>query len=325
MNYKIVVLDGCTLNPGDLSWAALESLGEATIYDRTTGDQILSRCHDAEILVTNKVPLTSNTMSQLANLKFVAVTATGYNVIDLDAAREHAVSVSNVPAYSTESVAQHVFAMLLSWLHRPEQHHQAILDGEWQRRQDFSFTLSPLQELSGKTMGIVGMGRIGQATANVARAFGMQVIAHSRTQHAHLAGRGFSWVTLEELFQKADVVSLHCPLTNDNEMFVNQTLLSTMLPQAILINTARGGLIDEGDLAAALKEGKLQAALLDVTSTEPISEDNPLLNVENCLMTPHIAWATLEARRRAMEITVKNIQMYLAGTPQNLVGEGRAS
>lgn len=317
---KLVILDGKTLNPGDNPWTPLESFGELEVYDRTPDDQIIDRCGDASIVLTNKVPFTRATLAQLPNLKFIAVTATGYNVVDTTAAREQGVVVSNVPEYSTRSVAQHAFAMLLSFLHRPAEHHQAILDGQWQAIGDFSFTLSPVHELAGKTIGIVGLGRTGRATAALATAFGMRVVASSRRQVNPLPDDGFEWRSVEQLFAEADVVSIHCPLTADNEQFIDEKLLSQMKPSAILINTARGGLVDERALANALNAGVIAGALLDVCSTEPIGADNPLLSAKNCVLTPHIAWATLEARQRLMQTTADNVAAFLKGQPQNVVG-----
>jgi len=317
---KLVILDGKTLNPGDNPWTPLESFGALEVYDRTPDDQIIDRCGDASIVLTNKVPFTRATLAQLPNLKFIAVTATGYNVVDTTAAREQGVVVSNVPEYSTRSVAQHAFAMLLSFLHRPAEHHQAILDGQWQAIGDFSFTLSPVHELAGKTIGIVGLGRTGRATAALATAFGMRVVASSRRQVNPLPDDGFEWRSVEQLFAEADVVSIHCPLTADNEQFIDEKLLSQMKPSAILINTARGGLVDERALANALNAGVIAGALLDVCSTEPIGADNPLLSAKNCVLTPHIAWATLEARQRLMQTTADNVAAFLKGQPQNVVG-----
>ena len=256
---------------------------------------------------------------QMPQLKLITVAATGYNVVDVQAANEQGICVCNVPAYSTDSVAQHVFAMLLSWLHRPQQHHDAVMAGQWQKEQDFSFWLQPLTELKNKTFGVVGLGRIGRATAQVAAAFGMNIIAASRRQINPLDVPGFQWASVEQVFSQADVVSLHCPLTSDNQQFVDASLFNQMKPTGILINTARGGLINEADLAAALKSGKLAAALLDVTSTEPIAYDNPLLTAPRVLITPHIAWATLEARQRAMSITANNVRQFLVGDPINVV------
>jgi len=316
---RIVVLDGFTLNPGDNPWAPVAKLGELEILDRTTPEQTVERCRGAEIVLTNKVVLDQNVLSQLPELKFIAVTATGYNVVDVEFANANGIKVSNVPVYSTDSVAQHVFAMILSFIHRPQQHHTAIQSGEWEKRKNFSFWLTPLTELTGKTMGIVGLGRIGRATAKLADAFGMKVVAHSRSQNRPLESAGFQWLSIEEVFAKSDFVSLHCPQTPQSTGFVNAELISKMKPTSILINTARGGLVNEAELADALNEGKIAGALLDVVSAEPIANENPLLSAKNCLLTPHIAWATIEARRRLMQTTAENIEAYLAGHPENLV------
>ena len=316
---KLIVLDGKTLNPGDNPWTPLERLGSLQVYDRTADDQIVARCADATIVLTNKVPFTEATLDQLPNLKFIAVTATGFNIVDTVAAAQRGIVVSNVPEYSTQSVAQHVFAMLLSFLHRPAEHHQAIVDGQWQAVGDFSFTLLPIQELVGKTFGIVGTGRIGRATAAVATAFGMRVVASSRQHASPSPDDDFVRLPIEQLFSEADVVSLHCPQTDQNQQFVDAELLSRMKSTAILINTARGGLVDEQALANALNADVIAGALLDVCSTEPIGVTNPLLKAKNCLITPHIAWATLAARQRLMQTTADNIAAFLQGQPQNVV------
>ena len=316
---KLVVLDGKTINPGDNPWTPLESFGTLEVYDRTAEDQIVSRCADAAIVLTNKVPFTEATLEQLPNLKFIAVTATGYNVVDTVAAGKCGVVVSNVPEYSTLSVAQHVFAMLLSFLHRPAEHHQAIIDGQWQAIGDFSFTLAPIHELAGKTLGIVGLGRTGRATAAIAAAFGMRAVASSRRQINPLPNEGFEWLSVEQLFDQADVVSIHCPQTDETKGFINAKLLSKMKSSSILINTARGGLVDEQALADTLNAGGIAGALLDVCSTEPIGTDNPLLGAKNCVITPHIAWATVAARQRLMQTTADNVAAFLKGLPQNVV------
>ena len=316
---KLIVLDGKTLNPGDNPWTPLERLGSLQVYDRTADDQIVARCADATIVLTNKVPFTEATLDQLPNLKFIAVTATGFNIVDTVAAAQRGIVVSNVPEYSTQSVAQHVFAMLLSFLHRPAEHHQAIVDGQWQVVGDFSFTLLPIQELVGKTFGIVGTGRIGRATAAVATAFGMRVVASSRQHASPSPNDDFVRLPIEQLFSEADVVSLHCPQTDQNQQFVDAELLSRMKSTAILVNTARGGLVDEQALANALNADVIAGALLDVCSTEPIGVTNPLLKAKNCLITPHIAWATLAARQRLMQTTADNIAAFLQGQPQNVV------
>ena len=316
---KLVVLDGKTLNPGDNPWTPLESFGGLEVYDRTPADQIVSRCADAEIVLTNKVPFTAATLKQLPNLKFIAVTATGYNVVDAVAAGKRGVVVSNVPEYSTLSVAQHVFAMLLSFLHRPAQHHQAVVAGQWQAIGDFSFTLAPIHELAGKTIGIVGLGRTGRATAAIAAAFGMRVVASSRRQINPLSNEDFEWLSVEQLFEQTDVVSIHCPQTDETQGFIDAKLLARMKSSSILINTARGGLVDEQALADTLNAGGIAGALLDVCSTEPIGADNPLLGAKNCVITPHIAWATVAARQRLMQTTAENVTAFLKGQPQNVV------
>ena len=316
---KLVVLDGKTLNPGDNPWTPLEPLGVLEVYDRTADDQIVSRCADATIVLTNKVPFTAVTLEQLPNLKLIAVTATGYNVVDTVAASKCGVVVSNVPEYSTLSVAQHVFAMLLSFLHRPAEHHQAVVAGQWQAIGDFSFTLAPIHELAGKTIGIVGLGRTGRATAAIAVAFGMRVVASSRRQINPLSDEGFEWLSVEQLFEQADVVSIHCPQTDQTKGFVDAKLLSRMKSSSILINTARGGLVDEQALADTLNAGGIAGALLDVCSSEPIGVDNPLLSAKNCVITPHIAWATVAARQRLMQTTAENVEAFLKGQPQNVV------
>jgi len=316
---KIVVLDGGTLNPGDIPWNAVHSFGETVIFDRTDAEQVIERGVDADILLTNKVVLDESVISQLPNLKFISVTATGVNVVDLEFARARNIPVSNVPVYGTDSVAQHVFACLLSFIHRPEQHHQAIQNGQWQKSNNFSFWLHSITELAGKTMGIVGLGRIGRATALLANAFGMRVVASNRRQNEPLDLPGFEWLSLEELFANSDVISLHCPQTEDNVGVVNAELISRMKPKAILINTARGGLIHEQDLADALNADRIGGALLDVVSVEPIADDNPLLGAKHCLLTPHNAWSTIEARRRLMQSTADNVAAFIAGNPINVV------
>ena len=316
---KIVVLDGVTLNPGDNPWTAVEQLGELTVYDSTRPDEVISRSSEADILLTNKVVLNREIIDQLPTLKFIAVTATGYDVVDLDAARKRQISVSNVPVYSTDAVAQHVFAMLLSFIHRPETHSQAVADGQWMASGQFSFWLNPLTELKGKTFGVVGWGRIGKATAAIAKAFGMRVVASSRRQTDPLEGCNFQWMTVDQLIEESDVVSLHCPLNKESAGMVDTAFLGRMKSNAILINTARGGLVNESELAAALAENKIGGALLDVVSAEPMPNDHPLRSVENCFVTPHMAWTTVEARQRLMQSTADNIQAFQNGSPQNVV------
>ena len=316
---KIVALDGITLNPGDNPWTPVEQLGDLTVYDSTSPDEVVSRSAEADILLTNKVVLDGATIEQLPNLKFIAVTATGFNVVDLKATRKRRIPVSNVPVYSTDAVAQHVFAMLLAFIHRPEAHSQAVADGKWMASKQFSFWLQPITELKGKTFGTVGWGRIGKATAAIAKAFGMRVVATSRREADAPGWNDFQWMKIDQLCEEADVVSLHCPLNGDSEGMVDADFLSRMKTNAILINTARGGLVNEPDLVAALADNQIGGALLDVVSSEPMPDDHPLRSVENCLVTPHIAWTTVEARRRLMETTANNIHAFIDGWPTNVV------
>lgn len=316
---KLVVLDGFTLNPGDNPWDALGTLGTLIVHDRTPSEQIVSRAREAEVLITNKTPLTAETLAQLPALRFIAVLATGVNVVDLAAARRRNIPVSNVPEYGTNAVAQHVFALVLELGQQVARHHAAVLAGEWIRAGDFSFWKSPPLELDGLTMGIVGHGRIGRRVGELAHAFGMAVIAAGGTRREAPAYHPFSWCEIPELFAAADLVSLHCPLTADNAGFVSDTLLRRMKPTAFLINTARGGLVNEADLAAALNAGRLAGAGVDVVSAEPIAPANPLLAARNCFITPHMAWASLAARRRLMNATAQNIAAFLAGHPINVV------
>ena len=315
---KIVILDGHTLNPGDLSWSGFEALGSVAVYDRTEKKDILRRIADAEIVFTNKTPLTQETIFACPNLRYIGVLATGYNVVDADAARARGIPVSNVPAYSTGAVAQLAAALLLEICHHVGRHSDAVHAGRWSESPDFCFWETPLIELAGKTLGIVGFGRIGRATAQIARAFGMNVLAHSRTETEE--GRSLAeYVPLESLYARSDVISLHCPLTDETRGMINRDSIARMKDGVILINTGRGPLIVEQDLADALNEGKVFAAGLDVVSEEPIRVDNPLLYAKNCLITPHIAWAPKEARRRLMEIAVDNLRSFLNGTPANIV------
>lgn len=316
---KIVVLDGYTLNPGDNPWDDVAKLGEFVVYDRSAPSEIVPRAAGADIVLTNKTPLSAETIGKLPQLQFIAVLATGYNVVDIQAAAARKIPVSNVPIYGTDTVAQHVFASLLTMIHRPLEHDHAIRAGQWERSGDFCFWLSPIVELVGKTMGIVGFGRIGRKVAEVAHAFGMRVLAHDVYQGAAPAYPGFEWRSIDSLFADSDVVSLHCPQTSDNAKFVNRSLLAKMKSTAIFMNAARGGLVNEEDLAHALNEGQIAGACLDVVSVEPIRGDNPLLKAKNCLLTPHIAWATVEARRRLMRTTAENVGNFLRGQPSNVV------
>lgn len=317
---KIVVLDGRALEPDTNKWSVVETAvpdASLTWFPTTTAEEVVARSQEAEVLVTNKVKLGKDQLEQLPNLKLIAISATGYDNVDVEAARAQGVTVCNVPIYSTQSVAQHVFACLLSVIHRPFEHDQAIREGAWQAAGQFTFWLSPLTELAGKTMGIVGFGRIGQATAQLAQAFGMKIAISSRTKKDIPGFEKATWCRLEELFAQSDVISLHCPQTDSNRGFVNRALLETMKPNAILVNTARGGLVNDADLTDCLNAGTLAAACLDVTTTEPIDPSNPLLTAKNCLITPHTAWTTVEARNRLMNIVADNIRAFATSSPTN--------
>jgi glycerate dehydrogenase len=316
---NIVVLDGYTLNPGDNPWTRVEAFGELTVYDRTGPDQIIERASPADIILTNKTPLTEETLAQLPNLKFISVLATGFNVVDVQAARRRNIPVSNVPVYGTDSVAQFVFALVLELCHHVGVHSDAVREGQWTANPDFCFWKTPLVELAGKTMGLVGFGRIGRRVGALANAFGMKVIAYDAVRGGDPDFTPFEWVSLQDVFSHSDVVSLHCPQTTENAGFVNEKLLKRMQPHAFFINTARGGLVNEDDLAGALNAGDLAGAGVDVVSTEPIQADNPLLKARNCLITPHHAWATLSARKRLMNTTASNIAAFIDGRPANVV------
>ena len=315
---KIVVLDGYTLNPGDLSWKCLEALGECRIYERTATEETVSRAANAEIVLTNKTVLSREIIEKLDALQYIGVLATGYNVVDIDAAGNRSILVSNVPTYGTESVAQMVFAHILNLTQNVGYHARTVSEGRWNQCPDFCFWDTPLIELQGLTMGIVGFGRIGRATAKLAQAFGMKVIAYDVTLPPEMP-EGCEMVTLEDLFQMADVISLHCPLTPETENLINTQRLALMKPTAFLINTSRGPLVDEQALADALNNERLAGAGLDVLSVEPASEHNPLITAKNCYITPHIAWATRAARKRLLQVAVDNVTAYLAGKPQNVV------
>ena len=311
----IVILDGHTLNPGDLSWTGLEKLGEPQVYARTPMDLVVPRCRGAAIVLTNKTVLGGESIRALPGLRFIGVLATGYNVVDVAAAAECGIPVSNAPGYARASTAQAVFSLLLELATRTGDHSRRVREGRWAAGPDFCFWDHPLHELAGRTIGIVGYGSIGKSVALIARAFGMSVIVHSRRPVP-----GEENVGLDELFTRADVVTLHCPLNPQTQHLVNGDRLSRMKPGAFLINTGRGQLVDEAALAAALNAGRIGGAGLDVLSQEPPLPDNPLLTARNCIITPHIAWATLAARQRLMDISVGNVQAFLAGRPHNLVG-----
>ena len=317
---KIVVLDGYGLNPGDLSWSAWEALGEIKVYDRTSPSELLERSAGAEVLVTNKTLITANDMVSLPELKYIGVLATGYNVVDIDAAKARGIVVTNIPAYSTSSVAQMVFAHVLNITQRVGYYANENTQGRWTNNADFCYWDTNLVELDGKKMGIVGYGNIGKATARIALAFGMEVLAYTSKEQKDLP-QGIKKATLDELFTESDVVSLHCPLTPETKELVNAERLKNMKPSAILINTGRGPLVNEQDLADALNEGRIAGAGLDVLSVEPSVANNPLLSAKNCFITPHIAWATKEARTRLMDIAINNLRSYQEGNIINNVAK----
>jgi len=315
---QIVVLDGHTLNPGDLSWAGLHELGQCQIHDRTSPDDIVQRAQEAEIVLTNKTQLSKETIAQLPKLRYIGVLATGYNVVDVEAASQQNICLTNIPAYGTVSVAQMVFAHLLNLTQHVAEHGQSVQAGDWSRSRDFCYWNFPLVELAGLTMGIIGLGRIGQTTARLALDFGMKVI-YFDVEKSITPQLDAQAVDLDTLFKESDVVSLHCPLTDSNYRLVNEQRLQLMKPTAFLINTSRGPLIDEKALADALNTGKIAGAGLDVLSREPPEADNPLTKAKNCYITPHIAWATRAARQRLMDIALTNIRAFINGKPQNVV------
>lgn len=316
---KIVVLDGYAANPGDLSWSEVEAMGVCVVYDRTSPAELMERAKDAEVLLTNKTVLDAAAIHALPALRYIGVLATGYNIVDIDAARQRGIVVTNIPAYSTDSVAQMVYAHLLNISLRVEHHAEAVRQGRWAACKDFCFWDTPLVELSGKTMGIVGLGHTGMRTARIAQAFGMKVEAWTSKSSLQLPPDIRKAESLEQLFAQADVLSLHCPLTKDTQGLVNARRLSLMKPTAILVNTSRGPVVDEQALADALNAGRIYAAGLDVLSSEPPRADNPLLRARNCFITPHIAWASTEARQRLMRIAVDNLHAWLDGKPVNNV------
>jgi glycerate dehydrogenase len=315
---RIVVLDGKTLNPGDLRWDGLERLGDCVIHDRTPPELVVERASGAQILLTNKTPVTAKDMQELPALACIGVLATGFNIVDVDAARKRGIPVTNVPAYSTMAVAQLAFAHIFNLTQRIGHHTRAVAEGRWSASPDFSFWDYPLCELDGQTLGVVGLGRIGNAVAGAGRAFGMDVLAYDPTA-PRIAGAIARLVELDELFASSDVVSLHCPLTDATRGFVNAVRLASMKPSAFLINTSRGPLIDETALAAALSAGTIAGAGLDVLSVEPPPPDHPLLGARNCYVTPHIGWATTAARKRLMEGVIANVEAFIAGRPLHVV------
>ena len=307
----IVILDGETLNPGDLSWDGFAALGDLTVYGYTKPEETVSRISDAELVITNKTVLDREVLDQCPSIQYIGVLATGYNVVDLDAAREHGILVTNVPSYSTEAVAQYVFALLLELTSHVGMHSRAVREGRWAECRDFCFWDAPLMELTGRVMGIIGYGHIGQAAARIARAFGMRVLIYS--PHAS----GDEAVDLDTLLRESDVISLHCPLPRHNTGMICRETLEKMKPGVLLINTARGGLIVEEDLREALLSGHVGGAAVDVVSKEPMGRDNPLFGLDRCIITPHVAWASLESRQRLLSIAVSNVRAFLSGHPVN--------
>ena len=313
---KIVVLDGYTLNPGDLSWGDLKALGQCTVHDRTSPEQLVKRAEGVRVLLTNKVVLDREALAQLRDLAYIGVLATGYNVVDVGAARDRGIVVTNVPAYGTDSVAQFVFALLLELANGVARHDEAVHTGKWSRSPDFSFSEVSMTELTGLTMGIIGFGEIGRAVARIAEAFGMKVIVQTRTPGE---GDGVRYVDLDTVFAESDVVTLHCPLTSETKGLISSERLRRMKDTAILINTSRGPVVDELALAEALNTGQIAGAAVDVLSVEPPPEDTPLFRARNCIVTPHIAWATLGARKRLLDTVVENVRAWIEGQPVNVV------
>ncbi|WP_288226993.1 D-2-hydroxyacid dehydrogenase [uncultured Enterococcus sp.] len=320
---KIVVLDGYALNPGDLDWQGFEAFGEVTVYDRTSftdKQEIIDRIGEAEAILTNKTPIDEEILSAVPKLKYIGVVATGYNVVDVAAARKRNIPVTNIPSYGTDAVAQFTFALLLEIANQVGVHNASVQQGEWQRSTDFTYQKTPLMELRGKTIGLIGYGEIAQATATIAHAFNMKVIYwNHRPKKAQE-----DWakqVSIEEIYQQADIISLHVPQTSETEKMINQKTIARMKEGVILLNTARGGLLDEAAVADALNRGQIFAAGVDVVSKEPMTKDNPLMSAKNCIITPHIAWRPLETRERLMEIAVDNFAAYLAGKEKNVVNK----
>ncbi len=318
---KIVVLDGYTLNPGDLTWEGLEKIGALTVYDRTPKELIVDRIGDAEIVFTNKAPLTKEIFDSCPTIKYVGVLATGYNVVDTDYAKARGIAVTNIPTYGTAAVAQFAIALLLELCHNVGLHSQTVHAGEWSSCPDFCYWKSPLIELAGKTLGIIGFGRIGQSTAKIAQALGMKVVAYDEYKIEGIENDNLKYVSLDELFAASDAISLHCPLFPSTQGIINKQNIEKMKDGVMLINTSRGPLVVEQDLADALKSGKVKGAAVDVVSSEPIKPDNVLLSAPNCIITPHIAWAPKESRERLMNIAVDNLDNFLKGNPINVVNK----
>lgn len=315
----IVVLDGYTLNPGDLSWDGLKELGTTVVYDRTPADRTVERIGDAAIVITNKTVIDRTVLDSCPALRYVGVLATGYNVVDVEAARDKGIAVTNIPTYGTSAVGQFAIALLLEICHHIGEHSQSVRGGEWTRSPDFCYWKRPLIELEGKTMGIIGFGHIGRKTGLIAQALGMRILAGGSRRVPALESETVKYVEMDELLKKSDVISLHCPLVKKTRGIINKNSIARMKGGVIIINTSRGPLIVEEDLAEALNSGKVWAAGLDVVSVEPVRGDNPLLTARNCIITPHIAWAPIETRRRLMDIAVDNLRSFLSGSPVNLV------
>ena len=317
---KIVILDAFTSNPGDLSWDAIEEFGELTVYERTTSEQVVERCSGSEVVLTNKVVLNAETIDQLPELKYIGVLATGTNVVDVSFAKEKKICVTNIPGYSTDSVVQHILALMLHFNSKVSVHNDAVQKGDWVNSIDFSFTLGTLNELSGKTLGIIGLGTIGRKLAKVADAMGMKIVAaHQSSMNRLELPYEVEWLPVNEVFTRADFLSLNCPLTPETEKIVDAERLKKMKSSAIVINTGRGPLVDEQALADALNSGTIAAAGLDVLNKEPPPGDNPLLSAKNCVITPHIAWASKQARERLIAVASSNLSAYLSGVPKNRV------
>lgn len=318
---KIVVLDGHTLNPGDLSWDRLLKLGEVVLYDRTPIDKILERSRGAEILITNKTPLSEDIINSLPSVKYIGVLATGYNIVDTETAKKRGIIVTNIPTYGTASVAQLTFALLLELCHHVQRHSDSVMNGKWAESVDFCFWDFPLIELSGKTLGIIGFGNIGNKVGDIATAFGMNIIGSSKPHTDQSHRKNFRWAEINELLEQSDIVSIHCPLLPETKGLINAETLKRMKRSAFLLNTSRGPIVVDKDLADALNNGIIAGAGIDVLSVEPPSKDNPLFKAKNCIITPHIAWATKEARTRLIDIAVNNLSAFLNGKPVNVVNQ----
>ena len=318
---KIVVLDGYALNPGDLNWDGLNKLGDVTLHDRTPAAEIVNRCKGATVVLTNKTPLSEETLNQLPDLKYVGILATGYNIVNTEVCKNKGIIVSNVPGYGTSSVAQFAIALLLELCHHVQKHSDVVMDGKWSKSADWCFWDSPLVELEGKTLGIIGFGNIGQKVGDIATALGMNIVAAGRHHSDQSHRKNFKWVNMDELLSRSDVISIHCPLTPETQGLINKQNLAKMKRSAFSLNTSRGPIIVDADLADALNNNVIAGAGIDVLSAEPPPADNPLFKAKNCIITPHIAWATKEARARLMDTVVNNISAFMSGSPANVVNK----